>query len=517
MRVFLNLIPFIVLAWIFLFLRVFRITDFPLFIDEVHHIHRGRIVWSFSDLQVSTTPSKFLLYYYLGLFDPPFFYPAWIGRVPVALFSLVGAAGTYATTKWFFNHAAGLLSLAVLAFFPFMLFHERMSLTDPFAASISIVMVWWSLVVARYPTKQNGTILGILISAMLAGKLLALPLVIMPILAVALFGKRPIRFNQPLRPQIETLWQIYRPAVVRSVAIVGVVWTAIMVFYVGRGLISPDTTNPIVDDYIYASENRGSVLSANINHLEEVFAYLWGPLLIGLNILALLVLFWKRPQIAVYILTGIVPVWFMLTILAAKPNSRYLTVVGHLWIVGLAGGIVVSQRWISNYLPRFFGWIPSVLLVVWFVTFGLSFISTLNDDAAMLDLPQMEVRGYFQNLSGYGFDNVYDSLEQAPPISEGEDRPLAISVTLLCEYQHYYHTADRKFALQCLPGGSAERVAELNNLLEDYGAYYLIWENVFELKNQFNPALVNGSVERLAVYQRPHDGTIVEFYRVEAQ
>lgn len=515
MRIFLSLLPFIGLAWIFLFLRVFRITDFPLFIDEVHHIHRGRIVWSFSDLQVSTTPSKFLLYYYLGLFDPPYYYPAWIGRVPVALFSLVGAAGTYAMTKYFFNCYAALLSVAVLAFFPFMLFHERMSLTDPFTASIAIVMLWWLLVVARHPSKQNGTILGILMTFMLAGKLLTLPLLAMPVLAIGLFGKRPFRFNEPWRPQFENLWQIYRPTVMRTAVSVAVVWLTIMVFYVGRGLISPDTTNPIVDDYIYASEDRESVLSTNFTHLGEVFVYLWGPLLFVLNIIALLVLLRKRPQTALYLLAGIIPVWFLLTVLAAKPNSRYLTVVGHLWIVGLSGGLVVLQHWLSKF--RYINWLSSALVALWIIAAGIPFTLNLADDAASLDLPQMEIRGYFQNLSGYGFNEVYDALEQSPPISQGEDQPLAISVTLLCRYQHYYYEADREFEIRCLPGGSDERVDHLNRLLERYGAYYLIWEHVFELKNQFDPAVVNGHVERLDVYQRPHNGSVVELYRVEAE
>ncbi|MCI0710201.1 MAG: hypothetical protein L0154_08565, partial [Chloroflexi bacterium] len=108
-------------------------------------------------------------------------------------------------------------------------------------------------------------------------------------------------------------------------------------------------------------------------------------------------------------------------------------------------------------------------------------------------------------------------LEQSPPISRGEDKPLAISVTLLCRYQHYYYEADRELEIECLSGSSTERVDNLNNLLDEYGSYYLIWEHVFELKGQFDPSLINGNVERLMVYQRPHDGSVVELYRVEAQ
>lgn len=106
------------------------------------------MVWSFSDIQISTTPSKFLLYYYIGLFDLPNNLPGWLARTPVALFALVGAASTYTFTRMLFSRAAALTAVIILAVFPFMIFHERMSLTDPLTASIVMLALWYSLVLS---------------------------------------------------------------------------------------------------------------------------------------------------------------------------------------------------------------------------------------------------------------------------------------------------------------------------------------------------------------------------------
>lgn len=514
-RLFMNLLPLVGLLWVFLYLRLDRIADFPLFIDEVHHIHRGRIVWSFRDLQVSTAPSKFLLYYFLGLFDAPYFDPAWIGRVPVALFSLIGAASTFALSQFFFSRQTGMLSVAVLSVFPFMLFHERMALTDSFAASITILMVWWSIITIQNPSRHRAIALGMLISLMMMAKLVTLPLAIMPVMAVFLFSQVHFQPDKPLRPQLARMWEAYGPVLKRVFLIVLAVWGVIMVFYVGRGLISPDSTNPIVDDYIYEAGDRGSVLSANFNHVREIFLYLWSPVLALLNLMAFIILAAARPRVAIFLLIGIVPVWLMLTILAARPNSRYLTVVGHLWIVGLVGGVYVASQWLQRH-HHTLQWIPVTLVILWIAVWGLPFASTLATDATAVELPQAEVRGYYQNLSGYAFGDVFDRLEAATPISNGWNKPFAISVTLLCGYVHYYHSADRDFEIQCLPGGSDERVDNLNKRLTEYGAYYLIWENVYSLDGVFDPATIQGNVVLIDSYQRPHQGTVVDLYRLEA-
>ena len=169
-----KLLPLIVMMWVFLFWRIHLIdVNMPYFIDELNHINRARIVWTFEDLHVSTTPGKFLLYYYLGLFDIPPNLPGWIARTATTLLSLIGAAGTYALAKTLFSRKAGLLALVLLSVFPFMVFHERLTLSDPLAASFAVVMVWWSLHFARKPSLHRANILGAMICVMLLGKILA--------------------------------------------------------------------------------------------------------------------------------------------------------------------------------------------------------------------------------------------------------------------------------------------------------------------------------------------------------
>ncbi|MBI5930237.1 MAG: hypothetical protein HY862_13075, partial [Chloroflexi bacterium] len=86
-QIFTRLLPMIGLLWGFFLLRAHMIdVHMAYFIDELNHVSRAQVVWSFSDIQISTTPSKFLLYYYIGLFDLPNYLPGWLARTPVAMF-----------------------------------------------------------------------------------------------------------------------------------------------------------------------------------------------------------------------------------------------------------------------------------------------------------------------------------------------------------------------------------------------------------------------------------------------
>lgn len=516
---FLALLPMIFLLWLFLLTRVVKIADFPYFIDEMHHVRRAQIVWSFSDLHVSTTPSKFLLYYYLGIFELPHNLPGWIARTPVALFGVIGAASTYSLTRHFFSRQAGQFAVLGLIFFPLMIFHERMALTDSFAASIVIFMLWYTMRWLKEPTKQHTTVLAVAIILMLAAKLLALPLVIMPIAAIVLFSHQRFEFKQPLRTQVETMRQKYMPSLWQLARIVGGVWLAIMVFYVGRGLIDPDNTNPIVDDYIYESEDRTSLLDRNLTHLGEVFEYFWGIPLIVVTGVALVLVFWKRPRLGIYLALGILPLWLGLTIVAARPNSRYLAVVGHLWMVLVGGGVSLALDMITQRIPKNKLYLRSALALLmagWLVSYGAWFVFTFSTEPLDLKLPQSEVRGYYQNISGYGLVDALYAAEELPPISDKYDIPVVVGVGRVCGYWHYHIPADTQLVIDCAPENFERRGPYLDASLTNYGAYYLMRERTDHLIVWIDEAWLANHAELLTTFERPFDGVPIDIYRVTA-
>lgn len=519
-QTFTRLLPMIGLLWGFFLLRAHMIdVHMAYFIDELNHVSRAQVVWSFSDIQISTTPSKFLLYYYIGLFDLPNYLPGWLARTPVALFAMVGAASTYTFTRMWFSRAAALTAVIVLAVFPFMIFHERMALTDPLTASIVMMSLWYSLVLARHPSKRGGLILGLMLSFMIAAKILSVPLLAMPVAVMALFGKKPLRLNQNLRQQAIELWKIYGPTLLNAALVVGVIWGIIMGFYFIHGLLYPEESRPLVDDYLYGLPDSDTVLDGNMTHVEEAFRYLWGPLLTALSFVGIIVLVWKRWREAVLLVGCILAVWLPLIFVAQRPNSRYLSVVGHLWVILAVGGMFILKDELSHLLKptplKFVQWTPVVLLGVWVVTFGAPFSYQNIYEPTALKLPERETHGYFRNFTGFALRDALELVETLPPISEGTDQRVIVGIIRSCPFLHYHMAEDAPIKIICPPEREV-RHEVLNAALEQYGAVYMFNEQLPPPRTDLvlHRERLAGRAEWVATYHRPHGGIIVDVYIV---
>lgn len=521
LRKFSQLLPVICMMWVFLFWRVHLIdVNMPYFIDELNHINRARIVWTFEDLHVSTTPGKFLLYYYLGLFDIPPNLPGWIARTATTILTLIGAAGTYALARTLFSRNAGLLALVLLSVFPFMIFHERLTLSDPLTASFAVVMIWWSLHFARKPSLKKANILGAIICVMLLGKILAGPLVVMPLVAIVFMNGVKVQWREPLIPQFMTIWREYQPYLMRVFWINIIVWGILLSFYVGRGLIDPDNTNPIVDDYIYTPEDRASQLEGNIEHMIEVFRYLWGIGLTLLSTIAISLLIWKRRNTALYLLGGIAILWVPLFVMAARPNSRYLTLVGHLWIVVVAGGIYLAWQMIKE-LPsptqRLAVSTPILLLLIWAFSFGMNFSQTLITEPDEVGLPEAELNGYYRNFTGFALRDSLNYVVDQPPISDNTDEIVLVALTRACNFLPYHIEDPAKLNLhiECL--GRYTKYEDISRIFAEYGEVYAIWEQIDPPTRIADPRWIRGRMVLLKTYERPHDGFAVNVYRIIPQ
>src|SRR5690606_6188136 len=104
-------------------------------------------------------------------------------------------------------------------------------------ASLAVLVAWWSVVVARQPSLKNANILALFYCLMMAAKILAFPLTIMPFVAVLMFAKEPFAINKAWRDELKRLWQVYRPAIVRVIVIVAIVWGGLIGFYQTRKIL----------------------------------------------------------------------------------------------------------------------------------------------------------------------------------------------------------------------------------------------------------------------------------------
>lgn len=525
---FVELLPIVALLWGYIFLRWHEIAaHHPFFIDEIHHMRRARAVWSFSDLHTMTTPGKFLLYYWLGAFQLSEFAPLWLVRTGASMLTLLGAAGTYAFTHILFGKRAAWLALALLAVFPFVLFYERMALTDTLAGSFGVIMAWWSVIVARHPTVKNATLLGVWVCIMLAAKILTFPLLLIPFLAIGLLGPKPIQLGQPLITEFRRIGREYQPAIRRATWVIGGVWGSLVVFFQLRKALD-HKTRAIVDDYLYAAaiDPDQNQYVINLERIGQALWYLWGPLLIGLALIAVGVLCWRRWRWGLFFIGSILPLWIFVFAVAGQLNSRYLTVVAHIVVAMIAGGLIITGEALQErFRWRGVVWVPIVGLGIWGLVFALPFALTNITRPTHLALPERDQREYFANYTGYALPNALSFLAASPSISEGIEVPVVVTFVRVCEFLPYHMpiALHDDLKLICRPsteeGSYSNRYQLLEDALDQYGAVYLMTEDVDEDDTSdgavlFDPTLVDAPTQFLARYERPFDGVPVLIYQI---
>jgi 4-amino-4-deoxy-L-arabinose transferase-like glycosyltransferase len=533
---FIRLLPIISLLLGFLFLRTYRIDEvFPYFVDELRHIERGRTVWSFQDLRISTTPGKFLLYYWLGLFDLPRHEPGWISRTAVALFSMLGAAGTFALARQLFDRRVALLALVLLVGLPFMMFYERLALSDPLAASTTVLVAWWSLVFARNPRPKHGLILGLLVSGMLAAKILSAPLVILPGVAIFLFSPHwQFEQNRPIRPQIRQFINIYGRGTLYAMAITGLIWGVLILLYVLRGVIAPDQTAPIVDRYLYEGVRRTTGASqvatpwelwyTNWWRFEQILYYMWGPILILLGLISAWFMYHRYPRQALFL--GIAPliIWGLVIFSAGQLTTRYTILPGHLAIIVLSAGIWSLQEVLRQHLRQ--TWLaqaPLLAVVIWGISFSTPFYANLVQEPQSLDIPERDEWEYFSNQTGYGLRDALLDIAEMPAISEGSDLPIVFGMVRNCSFLPSHIPAETPIQILCTEEGDdwartdyPDRhlsIRKIEQLARRYDRYYLILEEL-EHNSLLSKWEVDVQFQYITTYERPFDGVDVNLYIV---
>src|SRR5581483_7277162 len=114
----LGLVIVLVLLILQLFLRLHHITAQGAYVDEGVHSMRGATAWKLEANPGRASDGKFLLYYYLGLFEAESTTALFASRAAIALFSLISGAAVYLFGQRFHSHTAGLVALGLYAVLP---------------------------------------------------------------------------------------------------------------------------------------------------------------------------------------------------------------------------------------------------------------------------------------------------------------------------------------------------------------------------------------------------------------
>lgn len=530
-RLVLGLLPIMAIIWLHLFLRLHNIGDsLPYFIDEIRHIERARIVWTFQDFHTSTTPSKFGTYYWLGLFGLPEFPDPWIGRAPVALFTILGVAGTYALGKEIFGRNSGLVAALIVAVWPFLLFFERLALTDPPTASLIVITAWWSIIVAKHPTNRRAYILGVFICLMLAAKLLSGLLMIAPFLAVLLYGKYPLTFRKALWPQLVAIWRSYWPYIWRTSTVIVGVWGIILGTYLVRRIIDPKV-GFIVDAYLYdggIQEDKNYIMQ-NLERTEQVLIYHWSLLLVGLALFALVIIAQRNWRNFVFFTLLIFPLILFLIFIARELSTRYLTNIAHLCAVVIAGGVVqFAQTW-QPKPSTFLRFVPLGLLIGWGISFSLPFAVKAMQDPQSLTLPERDRTEYFGNYTGYAIPDAFELVSDISQQDQYDEMPFVVAILRICDHHPNYFmpmelrgTMDVNCqpyfsAISPLDGRVQKRYDRINAGAEEYGLIYVMVERFPPRYGDeiFDTRRIAGVTHFIGRFVRPYDGIPIEVYEVQ--
>lgn len=320
------------------------------FFDEGYHIRYAMTLWSAGTPNLHEADGKILLYLWLNLLNTgDASTMLFVGRVAVALASLVTGAGIYLLGRWLHRPLTGIVALGLYIILPYALFYERMAMADPFAAMWVVLVAWRSLVFARKPSLRNTIITGALIAAATLAKLTVAIVLALPLLAIIASGRWRTRRQA----------RHYATQLAIMAAVVGLLWSPLLVrlaidtdvLYLNRTLIANRSagyslldvwraTQPALDDYL--------------------LPYTLAVVVIGYGALGMV----RRPRVQGFMLGWLLCMLVFPLFLTQVANSRYFVPIAPPLVLVVAIALMsLRRRW-----QQIAGAVPVVL---WCVGFAL--------------------------------------------------------------------------------------------------------------------------------------------------
>lgn len=510
------------LLWLTWYIRARHPLELPVFVDESLHIMRGKVVWSFSDLGESLIPKKLLYYYWLGLFGLNASESLWLARMSTALAALPGAALTYGLARRLFDRRAGLLALALYTLAPFMIFFERMALSDAFTAVFCTALAWASIDFARRPTLRRGAGVGALAGLAGLAKLIALPVIALPLLAIPLFGP-----PTPLRPRamLRAVWSPRYRGPLLLAALICVLLLTPSFSYVTYKELSGTKDRVVLEERLYTTDDRGEQIMSNLGFLSRALAALLGPEMVVVAGGLAAYLAWRRSRAFLYLAAAVLLPWTGVILTAGSLSTRYLVLGIPPLLALVAGGLFDVTDWVAAQRKRHrkaqawtsvlrLHWAAWVLLVVWAATFAVPFIWYEIHDPVQLDLAMGDEREYFTAASsGYGLRDLAADLPTLTPAADG--KIYVIGFVPACHSLPLYWTTDNAVALECplFKWDISQQQAMTDRLIALVEAHPLVYMAV-EPVSVYDVEQLPFEWELLADYPRPNAGPIVQLYRV---
>jgi hypothetical protein len=487
-------------------LRAHQIDRLPVFTDEYSHIRRAAVVYDLERHPAQDSRGKFLFYFLPGIFDLKQGETAlFLGRLSVALASLLTGALVFRAGVWLWDWRAGLVGMFFYASVPFVVFFERMALADPFAGLVAGLTVALAALWAKEPSRARSIALGTALAATIAAKLTMAFVATIPAFAILLLGISSWR---------EVLPRYFWPGLL-ALATAAAWWSLVIVpaliaYPMGinytlydNWLIDPDPETP-------------GRLGAWVEKMD-LLVTLPMTALLGL---AILICLWARPRRGAYILAWAALAWFPTFFIIAPTafQSRYLMAGFPALAVLLGGGLMAGLDGLSS---RHFPPPPhpspnmgknlaiaGLILALWGGAFALPFARQAMSDPAQLGLPAQDQKDY---LAGYY--NAYGLLEAMDWVeSDGEAGAFSVLHTRYCMPPLYGFRLD--YACRKYPDDSPLTQADWEELalgpLLQGRAVYLLTDYTYDSIDHPRLELVF-----LGDYPKPQSQIRVRVWRVQ--
>ena len=396
-----QLVLIVVLLAAQFLLRTYQPLKQPAFVDENYHVRRGEIAYDFDRNPVEFSNGKLLFYYWLGLFAPHGDSALAVGRLAVALFSLITSAAIMALARALFGRAAMVPALALYALAPYAVFFERMALADPFAGGLAALTAWQSVRLARAesPSRACGALVGLLVAVTTFAKLTTAPIAALPLAAGIFYSDvtLPPRNRTAIKHWAGLLWRRYRRAWIPAALVIVMLWG---LFLAGMAAYKLSGEQPKFFTQHLVDEPGASSVADNIEDtIDAASDYLSAPVVITLFLFTLLLL-WQHPASGRFLLVWLLALWLPTTIFGSPVQTRYLMAGIPALAVIFGGGMVTLSR-LSN--RRVIDGLLAALLIAWAALYAMPFGWRAMTDPASLPLPRNDTYSYLSGpYAGWG-------------------------------------------------------------------------------------------------------------------
>lgn len=154
--------PLVILAVVFLAIRLINLTLLPVFADEAIYIHWAQVIWHdatnrFIPLSDGKPPLfMWLMVPFLKVISDPLL----AGRLLSVSSGLMTLFGTYLLAKKLFSKKVAILVGVFIVCQPFLFFYDRMALVDSMLTAFGVWSFYLALLLFEKPNLAKGMLLG---------------------------------------------------------------------------------------------------------------------------------------------------------------------------------------------------------------------------------------------------------------------------------------------------------------------------------------------------------------------